>query len=298
MFRTNHSAVVTFIAKFFTSLRARNSLVATLSLFTCAFFLIIASYSAEAQTEYRFEKRGDTPTENTFKTDRDDDINKKAEAIKEQAEKAEEKNTETSVKENSGWSAAISDELVQTGLSEDQKQLVIRINNYLNSLTDLKGRFLQVNPDDEKQKGKFYLKRPGRIRFDYAPPSLQKVIANGEYLSIEDRDIDTYDRYPLEKTPFRILLAKEVNIVRDAIIKGVIESDQQASIIMVDRKGEALGQIELTFDKTPDLQLKQWKVTDVQGRTTQVILSNLQKDVEIDGKLFKLGTSTIPFFNP
>lgn len=200
--------------------------------------------------------------------------------------------------EKSGWSASVAEGLEERGLNEQQRQLVIDINAYLNQLTDLKGRFLQVNPDDGQQKGKFYLKRPGRIRFDYSPPSLQKVISDGEYLSIEDRDIDTVDRYPLENTPFRILLAKDVNIVRDAIIKGVVETDQQATIAMVDRKGQALGQIEITFDKDPELQLREWKVIDAQGRTTHVILSNMVVDEKIDGKLFTLESSADPFFSP
>lgn len=218
------------------------------------------------------------------------------------ANAAETENRESLLEEkspdNSGWSASIAEGLSEQGLTEDQKKLVIEMNTYLNNMTDLKGRFIQVNPDDGQQKGKFYLKRPGRIRFDYAPPSLQVVISDGEYLSIEDRDIDTVDRYPLENTPFRILLAKEVNIVRDAIIKGVIETDEQASIIMIDRKGEALGQIELIFSKDPELRIHSWKVTDAQGRITQVILTNLRFDEKIDGKLFSLDSSADPFFNP
>lgn len=249
--------------------------------------------AAEGFGEYRFSKDPVTKKEAPkFEAPKETVEAPKEEASKDETSKVEQP------KDKSGWSAAISDGLIEDGLTDDQKALIIKINNYLNQLTDLKGRFVQVNPDDGQQKGKFYLKRPGRIRFDYAPPSLQVIVSNGEYLSIEDRDIDSVDRYPLEKTPFRILLAADVNIVRDAVIKGVIESDEQASIIMVDRKGEALGQIELTFDKTPELQIREWKVIDVQGRTTQVILSNLQIDEKIDGKLFNLETSSTPFFNP
>ena len=198
----------------------------------------------------------------------------------------------------SGWAASIADGTSNGSLSAHQKKLVTKINSYLNQLNDLKGRFLQINPDDGKQKGKFYLKRPGRIRFDYSPPSLQRVISDGNYLSIEDRDINTIDRYPLEKTPFRILLAKEVNIARDAIIKNVVEQDETTSITLIDRKGQAIGQIQLIFANTPEFYLKEWKVVDTQGKTTHVILSNLVSNEKIDGKLFKLESSADPFFNP
>ena len=198
----------------------------------------------------------------------------------------------------SGWAASIAAGLDATNLTDQQKKVVIKINQYLNQMSDLKGRFLQINPDDGKQKGKFYLKRPGRIRFDYSPPSLQRVIADGHYLSIEDRDINTIDRYPLEKTPFRILLAKEVNIVRDAIIKTVTEQDETTSITLIDRKGQAIGEIELIFANAPEFYLKAWKVIDTQGQTTHVILSNLVKDEKIDGKLFQLESSADAFFTP
>ena len=198
----------------------------------------------------------------------------------------------------SGWAASIADGTSTSNLTAQQKKVVAKINSYLNQLSDLKGRFLQINPDDGKQKGKFYLKRPGRIRFDYSPPSLQRVISDGSYLSIEDRDINTIDRYPLEKTPFRILLAKDVNIARDAIIKTVIEQDETTSITLIDRKGQAIGQIELIFANAPEFYLKEWKVIDTQGQTTHVILSNLVWNEKIDGKLFKLESSADPFFTP
>lgn len=200
--------------------------------------------------------------------------------------------------DKSGWSASISDGLTPATMTEQQKSVVIQINEYLNKLTDLNGRFLQVNPDDGKQKGKFYIKRPGRIRFDYAPPSLQVIISDGDYLSIEDRDIDTVDRYPLENTPFRILLAKDVNILRDAIIKTVTETDEQTSISMIDRKGKAIGQIELFFNKDPEFELREWKVTDSSGQITRVILSHLDYEKKIDGKLFKLDDGSDNVFNP
>ena len=208
---------------------------------------------------------------------------------------AEEKNK---AGDNSGWAASIAEGEDDGTLTEQQKNVIVKINQYLNSLTGLKGRFIQINPDDEKQKGKFFLKRPGRIRFDYAAPSLQKVIADGKYLSIEDRDINTVDRYPLEKTPFRILLADDVNLVRDAFIKSIVETDEFTSIILIDRKGAALGQIELVFTNSPVFQLSEWKVIDTQGQTTRVVLTNLKIDEKIDGKLFKLENFTTSIFGP
>ncbi len=55
-------------------------------------------------------------------------------------------------------------------------------------------------------KGKFLLKRPGRFRFDYSLPSKQIIISDGEYLAIQDLDLNNEDRVALDQTPFRLLL--------------------------------------------------------------------------------------------
>ncbi len=199
--------------------------------------------------------------------------------------------------DQAGWSYSIVDG-ANENLSPDQRDIVIKINNYFNKVTDLRGRFIQINPDDSKQKGKFFMKRPGRIRFDYSPPSLQKIIADGEYLSIEDRDLGSVDRFPLDSTPFRILLAETVHIARDAIIRAVAETDQEVAITMLDNKGKAIGQIQLFFNKEPELELREWKVTDAQGLETRIILSHLNYDKKIDGKLFTLEDHSNPYFRP
>ena len=67
-------------------------------------------------------------------------------------------------------------------------------------------------------KGKFSLKRPGRFRFDYSLPSKQVIISDGEYLAIQDLDLNNEDRVALDQTPFRLLLRKDVDIARDGCI--------------------------------------------------------------------------------
>lgn len=195
--------------------------------------------------------------------------------------------------DDSDWASTITDG-INANLSEDQRDILNRVNNYFNKVTDLRGRFTQINPDDGQQRGKFYIKRPGRIRFDYAPPSLQRIISDGNYLSIENHDIGTVDRFPLNRTPFRILLAAYVSIDRDAIIQAVTENDEEIAISMLDSKGEALGRIQLFFNKDPEIELREWKVTDAQGLETRIILSHLNYDKKIDGKLFTLKEHVLP----
>ncbi len=170
-------------------------------------------------------------------------------------------------------------------LPEDQKELVTKINAYMKKFNDLEGQFIQTNPDNAVQKGRFYVLRPGRMRFDYNRPSRMRIVSDGQYLSIEDHDLKTVNKYPLESTPFRMLLNKDVNLERDARILAVSRSDSGASITLADRSGQSAGQIQLFFSM-PDLALKEWVITDAQGLHTRIEISNLQFEKKLASSLF------------
>ena len=89
---------------------------------------------------------------------------------------------------------------------------------------DLKGTFVQTSADNKRLRGKFYVKRPGRFRFDYTSPSQLVILSDGQYLAIQDLDLKTDDRVALDQTPFRVLLRKDVDLLRDARILEVRRS--------------------------------------------------------------------------
>src|SRR5690606_15955005 len=123
--------------------------------------------------------------------------------------------------------------------------------------------------------GRFYVQRPGKIRFDYAPPSALRILADGHSLAIEDSDLKTVEKYPIKSTPFRLLLTDTVDLGRDARIVGVERQDGTLAISLEDRGGEAAGRIKLYFKAKPELELKEWAITDAQGLTTRVTVNNI-----------------------
>ena len=139
---------------------------------------------------------------------------------------------------------------------------------------------MQIGAVNQRMKGKFYVQRPGRFRFDYARPSRQIVISDGRYLAVQDLDLNNEDRVELDQTPFRLILSSDVNLVRDAQIMEVQQSDD---IIMI-----ALQDINLFLATKPELQLKAWVTKDAQGIDTRVEISDLAKGVEFDADLFKI----------
>ncbi|MCP4934959.1 MAG: outer membrane lipoprotein carrier protein LolA [bacterium] len=188
----------------------------------------------------------------------------------------------------SAWTAEVTPaepDSDSSALPEDQRKLLQKINTFMQKFNDLEGQFIQTNPDNVVQKGVFYVLRPGRMRFDYARPSRLRIVSDGEYLSIEDHDLKTVNKYPLESTPFRMLLTKNVDLQRDARILALASSDTSASIKLADRSGQSAGQIQLFFS-LPDIKLKEWVITDAQGLHTRIEISNLNYEKKLGKKLF------------
>jgi len=140
--------------------------------------------------------------------------------------------------------------------------------------------------------------RPGRFRFDYARPSRQIVVSDGHYLAIQDLDLNNEDRVSLDDTPFRLLLRKDVDLVRDARIMEVQESEDLLVVGLVDKNPDTPGQIKLFMSTKPALELKEWVTKDAQGLDTRVQVSDLTKAAALDGELFKIKAVGRPMGTP
>lgn len=194
----------------------------------------------------------------------------------------------------SGWSAEVAHPDNTSGITLDEKQteLVNQVSQYFSALDNLKGAFVQTGADNKRMKGKFFLKRPGRFRFNYSLPSKQVIISDGNYLAIQDHDLNNEDRVALDQTPFRLLLRKDVNLIRDARIVEVQDSADTLVVAIEDKNPDNPGKIKLFMSRQPELELKEWVTTDAQGLDTRVEISGLDKTAEIDAKLFVITTLT------
>ena len=126
-------------------------------------------------------------------------------------------------------------------LDAHQKDIVDKVSSYFSGIHTLQGSFMQTGADNQRMKGKFYVQRPGRFRFDYARPSRQIVISDGRYLAVQDLDLNNEDRVELDQTPFRLLLSSDVNLLRDAKIMEVEESNDRIVVALQDKDADAAG---------------------------------------------------------
>ena len=167
-----------------------------------------------------------------------------------------------------------------------QRALLDRISNYLSSVQTMVGKFVQVGPDGGRTEGTFYMQKPGRVRFQYNPPSPIDIVSDGSSVVVRDRKLATQDLYPLSQTPLRYLLAERIDLLRDTDVVSVGADDSFATVV-IEQKQLFVGtdRLMIMFD-AKDLTLKQWTVTDPQGFDTTVAVYNLDSTKKPDPNLF------------
>jgi outer membrane lipoprotein-sorting protein len=154
-------------------------------------------------------------------------------------------------------------------------------------MSEAKARFVQTDARGASTQGTVWLKRPGKARFAYDPPSGLLVVSNGSTVSVADSRLKTFDAYPLMSTPLSLFLAKTIRLDRGVQVTRVARASDGFSITARDVRKETAGQITLTFKDAP-LTLVGWSVTDAQGRATRVALSGLAAAPGLDPGLFIL----------
>jgi len=166
------------------------------------------------------------------------------------------------------------------------KKIVQAISKHFSGVPSMTGEFVQFGPNGEQTGGKFYLQRPGKIRFDYSKPSPILVKADGKTVGIHNRKLKTWDFYPLSKTPLRLLLADRID-VNDKAIKSVKRENDLTTVVLGDKSVFGSSKITLMFDPS-SFELRQWTITDDQGKDTSVMIFNVQHNVKLSKKLFRL----------
>ena len=157
----------------------------------------------------------------------------------------------------------------------DQRALVDKVSHYLSSVQQLSGKFVQVGPDGARVKGEFYIQKPGKVRFEYDPPTPIEIVADGQSVVVRDSRLATQDLYPLSQTPLRFLLSERIDLLRDTNVVGVYADDVFVTVV-IEEKQPLIGTSRLMMMVgAKDYQLKQWTVTDPQGYDTTVAVSNL-----------------------
>jgi outer membrane lipoprotein-sorting protein len=161
-----------------------------------------------------------------------------------------------------------------------------KIANHFSSVKTMMGEFVQFGPRGEQTGGKFYIARPGKLRFNYEDPSPMRVISDGKNVVIGNNKLKTWDLYPLSKTPLSLLLADKIDL-NNQKVRDVKEESDLTTIVLGDKSIFGDSTITLMFDpKTFDL--RQWTTTDAQNKDTTVMIFNVQTGMALDDKVFAI----------
>jgi outer membrane lipoprotein-sorting protein len=167
-------------------------------------------------------------------------------------------------------------------------EAVRRANAYFESAQVMTADFVQIGPDGHRAEGKLHVERPGRMRFQFAPPDRLEIVADGRSVAVRDQKLDTQDLYLIGQTPLKFLLNEHIDLARDTQVLRV-QADENAVSILVEDKATLGGsaRIDLLFDPAT-FALRQWTVDDAQGYQTVVTLFNIDLTTRPDESLFKI----------
>lgn len=147
----------------------------------------------------------------------------------------------------------------------------------LRGIGSMTADFTQTDRNGTAVPGKLYLKRPGKIRFEYAPSARMLVVSNGKSLYLVDYEVKQVQRWPIGNSPLGALLDPN----RDVKAFGKLiqtQNDDVVSVEVRDKKRPEYGVITLIFVRDASapggLRLTNWVALDSQNNRTTVRLSN------------------------
>ena len=167
-----------------------------------------------------------------------------------------------------------------------------QLSAYLNGLTTAEADFTQINADGSISKGRLYIRRPGRVRFEYAPPDRSLVMAGGGQVAIFDaKSNQPPEQYPLRRTPLNLILAERVDLGAARMVVGHYEAQDGTRVVAQDPQAPEYGTIELVFARDP-VALTSWVITDDLGNRTTIVLDRMVTGMNLPASLFNITLET------
>jgi len=189
-----------------------------------------------------------------------------------------------------GLSAALATSLpalaLDRALTPQEQQLIADIGTYNSAIRTMVGRYLQIDTNGGRTEGTFFLERPDKVAFRYAPPSREEIVSVGRGFYVLNRRDETYYAYPQDTIPLRQFLGDKINLL-DANVLDVTTADGYITITVVDETVAGTVQVSLIFD-TDSKDLVQWSLVEPSGAELTFSLYDVEKDVQIPPAFFSI----------
>jgi len=166
----------------------------------------------------------------------------------------------------------------QTGVPE--------LEQYINSIRTMKARFVQSNPNGSVVQGNLYVRRPGRMRFEYDAPSTLKIVADGYQVTMWDPKTRDFGQWPIGWTAASFLVKDPLSLSGDLRVEKIDRVNGLLEFTMYQTRRPKEGKVILRLAENP-LMLRGWTIIDERGHQVTVSLNDMQTNVQLADSLFK-----------
>ena len=170
-------------------------------------------------------------------------------------------------------------------LDEAAQDSLAAVERYLNGLQTLKADFKQVGPEGEPAEGVIYMRRPGLLRVEYAPPVPVLIVGDGLWIHYHDMELGQINDWFIYETPLGALTREVTRFGEDLEVTGFARRGGLIEVTVVHEDDPRGGSLTLVLTADP-LRLVQWRVTDAQGLVTTVTLHDLRTNMRLPRRLF------------
>jgi len=175
-------------------------------------------------------------------------------------------------------------------LTQEEIALIDAIGTHNSAIRTMAGRFLQIDQQGQRSEGTFFLERPDKVSFRYAPPSREEIVSQGRGFYVINRKDETAYAYPQEQIPLRQFLTEEIDFLNKTNIVDVISTEGYMAIVLADETPIGSVEVSLIFDTTTK-DLKQWTLTEPSGAELTFSLFDVETGVEIPRAFFNFDAS-------
>ncbi|MEO6718426.1 MAG: outer membrane lipoprotein carrier protein LolA [Novosphingobium sp.] len=167
----------------------------------------------------------------------------------------------------------------------------------LRGISTLRADFIQTDRNGQRSNGVLTIKRPGKIRFQYAPGNPLLIVGDGRALTLIDYQVRQVQRWPIGNSPLGALLDPN----RDLSRFGRLQPTADANVVSIevrDRGHPEYGVITLIFVRKAGapggLELTSWVALDSQNKRTTIRLSNQQYGIAVSDDTFRWNDPRLP----
>ena len=171
--------------------------------------------------------------------------------------------------------------------AQAQQAGVPEVETYINSIRTLQARFVQSNPNGSVVQGTLYLSKPGRMRFQYDPPSQLKIVADGSQVTMWDPATRDFGQWPIGWTAASFLVKEPLQLSGDITVEALQrQQDGLLALTMTQTRKPQEGKFIVRMSESP-MQLRGWSIIDNRGNKVDVTLTDLKTGTQLADSLFK-----------